>query len=305
VKKFNQIAIPDGNHRITGYIDRFQPYSLNPIKRYPREPASEAEFIERSKHADCLLVGWSSVLTGKIISDCRQLEYIGLAATLFTGQGANIDLKAARAKNIIVKGVSDYGDVGVVEFVLSEIIQHIKTGGTNTELSSQKIGIIGIGATGSRVAKALKYFGAEVNYHSRSKKPEMDQIDITYLSLPELVHQVDILSIHVPRNTIVLTGKELALFTPDRVIVNTSVGLPIEKKALHNWLAEPSHKLIADRDGFGYLSAGAAEFSNVHIYPGYAGFTAEAQERLIDKVEHNIVSFLEDKKSACPFLTER
>lgn len=298
MKKFNQIAIPDGNHRITGYIDRFQPYSRNLIKRYPREPASEAELIERSKHADCLLVGWSSVLTGTVISACSQLEYIGLAATLFTGEGANIDLEAAGAQNIVVKGVSDYGDAGVVEFVLSEIIQHIKTGGTNTELCSQKIGIIGIGATGSRVAKALKYFGAEVNYYSRSKKTEMDQIDITYRPLPELVRQVDILSIHVPRNTIVLTEKALAVFTPGRVIVNTSVGLPIEEKAMHNWLAEPSNKLIADRDGIGYLTAGAAEFNNVHIYPGYAGFTAEAQQRLIDKVEHNIVSFLEDKKSA-------
>ena len=294
MQKFNQIAIPDGNSRITPFIDRFQPYSHNPIKRYLREPVSEAEFIERSQHADCLLVGWSSVLTGKIISACHQLEYIGLAATLFTGQGANIDLKAARANNIIVKGVSDYGDVGVVEFVLSEIIQHIKTGGTNTELSSQKIGVIGIGATGSRVAKALKYFGAEVNYFSRSKKAEMDQTDITYLPLPDLVQQVDIISIHVPRNTIVLTETELVLFTPDRVIVNTSVGLPIEKKAMQDWLADPSHKLIADRDGIGYLADRTAEFNNVHIYPGYAGFTAEAQQRLIDRVEHNIVSFLKE-----------
>ena len=297
MKRFNQIAIPDANYRITGTIDRFQPYSKNAIRLYHTEPASEAEYIDRSKNADCLLVGWSAVLTGEIISACHQLEYIGLAATLFTGQGANIDLETASARNITVKGVSDYGDVGVVEFVLSEIIRHIKNGDTNTELSSHKIGIIGLGTTGSQVAGALKYFGANVFYYSRTRKSGIGSQDIGYLPIDELLRTVDIISIHVPRNTIVLTEKELALFTHDRVMISTSVGLPVEKHAMQNWLLDPSNRLIADSDGIGYLSERAAEFSNIRLYPRYAGFTAEAQERLINKVESNIIAYLKTKKS--------
>ena len=297
MKRFNQIAIPDGNDRITGTIERFQPYSKNSIRLYHTEPASEEEYIKRSKNADCLLISWSAVLTGKIISACAKLEYIGLAATLFTGQGANIDLETASARNITVKGVSDYGDVGVVEFVLSEVIQHIKNGDTNTELSSHNIGIIGFGNTGSQVARALKYFGANVFYYSRNRKSEINSKGIAYLPIDELLRTVDILSIHVPRNTIVLTEKELALFTHDRVIINTSVGLPVEKHAMQNWLLDPSNRLIADRDGIGYLSDRAAEFSNIRLYPRYAGFTAEAQDRLINKVESNIIAYLKSKKS--------
>lgn len=297
MKRFNQIAIPDGNDRITGTIERFQTYSQKSIRLYPNEPASEAAYIERSKNADCLLVSWSAVLTGKIISACHQLEYIGLAATLYTGQGANIDLETASAKNITVKGVSDYGDVGVVEFVLSEIIRHIKNGDTNTELGSQKIGIIGLGTTGSQVARALKYFGANVFYYSRNRTAQTDSMDIGYLPIDELLRTVDIISIHVPRNTIVLTEKELALFTHDRVMLNTSVGLPVEKHAMQNWLLDPTNRLIADSDGIGYLSDRAAEFGNIRLYPLYTGFTKEAQERLIDRVERNIIAYLESKNS--------
>ena len=295
MRKFNQIAIPDGNSRITGFIDRFQPYSHHPIRRYDREPRSEVAFIERAKSADCLLVGWSTTLTGKIISACKRLEYIGLAATLFSGKGANIDLETAGANHITVNGVSDYGDAGVVEFVLSEIIQHIKYGRTNTELGSQNVGVIGMGTAGSQVAEALKYFGANVFYYSRNRKPDIENSEIAYFPLDELLRKVDIISIHVPRNTMVLTEKELARFTSGKVIINTSVGLPIEKAALLNWLSDPSNRLIIDSDGIGYLTDLAVEFENIRAYPRCAGFTAEAQKRLIDKVENNIIAFLKSK----------
>jgi lactate dehydrogenase-like 2-hydroxyacid dehydrogenase len=292
MRKFRKIAIPEGKSRLAKYIDRIQPYSEKTIKLHDQNPVSVAECIDRSKDADCLLVGGSSKLSKEIISKCKKLEYIGLAATLFTGKSSNIDLEAAAARSIIVKGVSDYGDIGVVEFVLSEIIRHIKNADTNTELSSQNIGIIGAGVTGFKVAQALKYFGARVNYYSRSQKIEMEQIDVKYLPLNELLKKVCIISIHVPRNTTVLTKKELAVFTRGKVIINTSVGLPIEKEAMINWLSNQSNMLIADSDGIGYISEGVGAYKNVREYPRFAGFTEEAQDRLISKVERNIITFL-------------
>jgi phosphoglycerate dehydrogenase-like enzyme len=293
MRKFRKIAIPEGKSRLAKYIDRIQPYSEKPIKLYDQCPVSVAEFIERSKDADCLLVGGSSKLSNEIISECNNLEYIGLAATLFTGKSSNIDLKAAAARSIIVKGVSDYGDIGVVEFVISEIIRHIKHADTNTELSSQNIGIIGAGATGFKVAQALKYFGAHVSYYSRRQNIEMGQIGVKYLPLNELLKKTKIISIHVPRNTTVLKEMDLAVFTRGKLIINTSVGLPVEKEAMKNWLSDQSNMLIADSDGIGYISEDVGAYNNVHEYPRFAGFTEEAQERLINKVESNLITFLE------------
>ncbi|PIE34565.1 dihydrofolate reductase [candidate division KSB3 bacterium] len=295
MKQFKQIAIPEGKSRLANDLDRIQPYSAAEIITYDTNPDSECELLERVRAADCIIIGSYSKLDGAIIRQCPSLEYIGLAATLFTGQGANIDLEAAAERKIAVTGVSDYGDYGVVDFVVSETIRYLKYGTRNRELRGQPVGIIGAGTVGSLVAKSLKVLGAEVSYYSRSSRPDLERDGIHYAPLHTLLQRVSILSVHVPRNTQVLGKEELDMLTDGTLLFNTSVGLPIEPEAMRKWLNNPRNVFVADRDGIGYLEEEYTNFPNITFYPRSSGFTEEAERRLADKVEQNLKAFLTGK----------
>ena len=297
MKQFKQIVIPEGNSRLANDLDRLQAYSEAEIIEYEKNPASENELLERVRSADCIIIGSHSKLSGHVIRQCPSLQYIGLAATLFTGQGANVDLQTAAERNSVVTGVSHYGDFGVVDFVLSEIVQYLKSGERNRELRSQRIGLIGAGTTGSQVAKALKMLGAEVSYYSRSSKSDLEDNGIHYAPLHELLQTVSILSIHVPRNIQVLGQEELSIFTNEKLLFNTSVGLPIEPEAMREWLKNPRNTFVVDSDGIGYLKEEYKSFDNIKYYPRSAGFTEEAQRRLVEKVENNIKQYLTSEQS--------
>jgi hypothetical protein len=296
MNKFKQIVIPEGNSRLANYLNRLQAYSEAEIIGYESNWASESELVERVSSADCIIIGSSSKLCGNTIRQCHSLKYIGLAATLFTGKAANIDLQAAAKQGVAVAGISDYGDFGVVDFVLSEIIQYLKEGERNRELRGYRIGVIGAGTTGSLVAKALKVLGAEVFYYSRSSKAHLEHNGIHYISLHSLLQTVSILSIHLPRNTQVLGKEELSVFGNEKLLINTSVELPIEPEAMQGWLENSVNTFVADNDGIGYLKEKYETFGNIKYYPRSAGFTEEAQRRLVEMVENNLRQYLNNQE---------
>ena len=96
---------------------------------------------------------------------------------LYSESSANVDIAAARERGITVLGIRDYGDEGVVEYVISELVRLLHGFGGKQwkhkayELGGQKVGIVGLGRTGRMIADALRFLGAEVYYFSRTRKP--------------------------------------------------------------------------------------------------------------------------------------
>ena len=45
-----------------------------------------------------------------------------MCCSLYDVSSANVDIKAAQAQNITVRGIRDYGDEGVVEFIIAQLI---------------------------------------------------------------------------------------------------------------------------------------------------------------------------------------
>ena len=66
----------------------------------------------------------------------------------------------------------------MVEFVLSELVRFLHgfdrpmLYDIPTEITGLKAGIIGLGVSGTMIAEALQFMGAEVSYFSRTRKPE-------------------------------------------------------------------------------------------------------------------------------------
>lgn len=291
MEKFDCIVLPEADSRLKPIVPRLRLYA-GEVRVYDTDPQSREELIRRVADADCILPMGGTRLDRETISASPNLRYIGLAATLFTGNSSNIDLEATKRRSIPVTGVRDYGDIGVAEWIVSVSVNYLKRPPTNGELAGTPCGIIGAGAAGSLTAKTLRKLDAEVSYFNRSRKPYLEEEDIDYRPLDRLLPDVRILSLHLPRRTKVLGAEELASFGNGKLLINTSVGLPIDEVALRRWLEDEQNVFAADSDGIGELSDICLTHPRLVYLPASSGYTKQAEQRLFEQVEHQLRAFL-------------
>ena len=267
---------------------------------YPDLPQDEEEIAGRIADADCALLSFRSQITAKVICRCPNLRYIGMCCSLYDEKSANVDLKAAREKGIVVKGVRDYGDNGVVEFIVSELVRLLHGFGQFQwkdqphELWGAKIGIIGMGTTGLLTARALQAFGAEIRYYSRTRKPKAEAEGFSYLPLEELLAYADILSTHLNKNAIVLHDREFELLGDHKILVNTGIGPCFDVEAISRWLARGDNYYICDPVAMTQKTEVLRAFPKVLCANKGSGGSIQTTERLSEKVLQNIKAFLAD-----------
>lgn len=265
---------------------------------YDSAPVAPAETIARVGDADALLVSFGTPVRREVIEACPGLRYIGMCCSLYSEESANVDIAATREKGITVLGIRDYGDEGVVEYVVSELVRLLHGFGGHQwrpqayELTGQKVGIVGLGRTGRMIADALRFFGAEVFYYNRSRKPEAEEAGIAWRTLPQLLQEVDILGTCLPRNSIVLHEEEFRLFGHNKILFNTSVGVTFEVPALQKWLREANNYFMCDRVGMGSYAPVLAGMDHVLFTDRVSGHSVQCMERLSRKVIDNVESFL-------------
>ena len=103
------------------------------------------------------------------------------------------------------------------------------------ELRGKTVGIIGTGAIGQATARLCQAFGARVVAHSRTRRPELEALGIVYMPKEELLHEADIVSLHVAltpetRHTIGLSEIEQMKHTA--LLINTARGLVCDIEAV-------------------------------------------------------------------------
>lgn len=209
----------------------------NDLKKYSTEvifydskPDSENEIINRIGNADCILLSFTTKITKSILDRCNNIKYIGMSCSYYGEKYSNLDMKTATEKGITVKYLKDYGDEAVPEYIISELIRLLHGLGDYQwkerpyELTDIKIGIIGLGKIGTMVANALKYFGAEVYYYSKTRKHKEEDKGIKYLPLKELLKECDIVSTHLNRDVVLLTEREFEQLGNGKIYVNTTIG---------------------------------------------------------------------------------
>ena len=190
--KFNKVVCVDHTKLKDWAIEELQEYSSAEVTVYKDSPDSEKELIDRIGEAEAIIVSWKTQIPKSVIKKCGQLKYIGMACSLYDDESANVAVDFAREKGISVKGIFDYGDPGVVEFIISELIRLLHGFGKNqwrkmpVEITDKKIGIIGLGTTGQLLAKTLLALNADIYYFSRTRKKDWEAKGLTYLPLEEL-----------------------------------------------------------------------------------------------------------------------
>lgn len=221
---------------------------LGELRCYPN--TSYEEIPERVKDCDVLIINKIPV-DARLMDAAAKLRLICEAATGVN----NIDLAEAERRGIPVRNVAGYSTDSVAQLTFTHLLslassaplydEFVKSGAysnsgmfTNldwkiTELAGKSIGIVGMGAIGSKVAQIADAFGMRVKYYSTSGTSHCDK----YLSVPleELMESSDVISIHAPLNerTRGLIGaKQIAMMKPSAIIINVGRGGILDEYAL-------------------------------------------------------------------------
>lgn len=279
------------------------------LKQYAQEivmyddiPADDDEIVRRIGDADGVLVSYTSRINQYVFEHCPNIQYVGMCCSLYSEASANVDIAFARTKGITVLGIRDYGDRGVVEYVLYQLIRILH--GYDfpmwkelpIELTDLKVGVVGLGVSGGMVADALHFMGADVSYYSRTRKPEKEAVGITYKPLSDLLKDSEVVFTCLNKNVILLNEAEFEQLGNKKILFNTSIGPATDTAALKKWLSCPDNYYCCDTEAaIGDPDGELIKQDNVLCVKASAGRTKQAFELLTRKVLDNIKEFIVKK----------
>ncbi|XP_057531666.1 glyoxylate/hydroxypyruvate reductase HPR3-like [Amaranthus tricolor] len=172
-------------------------------------------------------------------------------------------------------------------------------------IGSRKIGIVGLGSIGSRIAKRLAAFNCSISYTSRKCKPSVPYS--FYSDIKDLAKNSDVLVLCCPltdetrhminREVLLALGKE-------GVIINVARGSVVDENELVKCLLE-GQIAGAGLDVFDNEPSVPKELldlDNVVLTPHLAACTEEAFEDLFEHVKGNLLAFFSNKPLRSPII---
>lgn len=271
------------------------------LKFYDTKADSEEELIERMRDADCVLVPYITTISARVIENLPKLKHMALCCSYYGKEFAKVDIDALLKRNISFSHLAEHGDDGVVEYTVAQAIMLIhgvygrKIKEEPYDLTGIKIGILGLGNLGGKVAKAFRVFGSQVYYYSRTRKPDReDELGVTYLELEELFKTVDIISINLNRDVCLIGGQNLEIFGKDKVLINTSIGRCYEIESLKKWLQYKNNYYVCDASATNFDDVSEIlDYENVIYTPEHVGETKQCFLRATQQILDNVRSAME------------
>ena len=212
---------------------------------------SQTKLIELSQGCDGIL----SALTDKLDAETIQKlpNTVKILSNFAVGFG-NIDLEAAKNKNIAVTNTPEVltdatAEIGILLILgacrrAAEGIDGARASDwkwsadylIGKQLTGTRLGILGMGRIGQKIAKVAKSLGMIIHYHNRSKLTEEKAQGATYHdNLKSLMSVSDVLSVCCPasKETINLINKETLEHLPTgAVVTNVARGDIVDDEAL-------------------------------------------------------------------------
>lgn len=278
--------------------------------------SNNAEILERVKDQNIVITKELPIGRDLIAQFPPSVKLICEAGTGYN----NIDIDAAKEKNITVCNIPGYSTEAVAQLAITFILnlisslvpqqtmikqnnfdnftKHLQL--PHLEIQNKTLGVIGAGTIGQQVIKIARVLGMNVLVYNRTPKQWSDS-NIQNVSLEELLSQSDFVSIHCPLtvDTKYLIDKEkLEMMKPSAFIINTSRG-PIIKETD---LIEALQKKVIAGAGLDVQDPEPPELNNplfsmqnVILTPHIGWKCLESRQRLIDILAQNINSFIQGK----------
>jgi D-3-phosphoglycerate dehydrogenase / 2-oxoglutarate reductase len=210
-----------------------------------RQVLSESAFVTAAEGCSLVLTE-IEVVSAAVLDALPDLRLVGTAR----GGPVNVDATACHARGIPVLYTPGRNADSVADYVVGLLLsatrgigaaeRHLRGTGWHVgdelpylhfrgpELSRLRVGIVGMGAIGRRVAQRLcDGFGCTVAFHD----PQVDGS----VAFDDLLGACDVLSLHCPRSaatTGLVGARELALMPSGAYVVNTAGGGIVDEAAL-------------------------------------------------------------------------
>jgi glyoxylate reductase len=278
---------------------------------------SKEELIKKSEDCDGILSSLTEKLDADTIS--KLSNKVKIISNFAVGFG-NIDLEAARKKNIIVTNTPDVLTDATAEIAMlillgaarraKEGIEAAKTKNwkwtadflMGKQLTGSRLGILGMGRIGRAVANRAKSFGMEIHYFNRSKlNLNLENGAIYHQSLESLLSVSDFFSINCPatKETKHIINKESIKNFPDGAVVSNSArGDMIDDVAMVEALKNGKiYSLGIDvYNGEPNIHPDYLKLPNVFVLPHLGSATKKTRTAMADLAVSNIKEFFETGK---------
>ena len=225
--------------------------TFNPIFNTNDELYSQSKVIEMSKGCDGILSSLTEKMDKETID--KLPDTVKIISNFAVGFG-NIDLEAAKRRGIVVTNTPEVlsdatAEIGVLLILgacrrAAEGIQSAQEGGwkwsadylIGKQLTGTRLGILGMGRIGQKIANIARSLGMIIHYHNRSKLSDEKELGATYhKDIKSLFSVSDVLSICCPatKETENMINKETVEFFPKgAVITNVARGDIVDDEAL-------------------------------------------------------------------------
>ena len=279
---------------------------------------SPSDILHRAGSAEIVLTN-KTPLTRDILTKLDKLRFIAVMATGYDV----VDLEAASERGIPVSNVPSYGARSVAQFVLALILEHchqialhdraVKAGEWSRaedfcfwktpqiELSGLKMGIIGFGKTGRRVAELAHALGMDVIVYTPRIRGTPPYKPFAWKTLEEVFAEADVLSLHCPLkpDNVGFVNKELlALMKKSAFFINTARGALVNEPdlaaALNSGNLAGAALDVVAREPIRSDNP-LLEAKNCIITPHISWAPKESRQRIMDITAENIRVFLAGK----------
>ena len=278
---------------------------------------SQNELIELSRDCDGILCSIVDKFDAETIN--KLSDKVKIISNFAVGFG-NIDIKAAKKKNIIVTNTPDVLTDATAEIAILLLLGAARraTEGRKwvdkknwswsanfligKQLTGKPLGILGMGRIGRAVAERAKSFGMQIHYYNRKKLPSnLENGAIYHKSLKSLIKASDFFSINCPvteETKKIINEKTLNYFPDGAVIINSARGDMIDDEDMVNALKRG--KIFAlgldVYNGEPDIHPQYLKLDNVFILPHLGSATEKTRFAMADLAISNIEEYFKTGK---------
>jgi len=278
---------------------------------------SQSELIKLSIDCDGILCSIVDKFDAETIN--KLSDKVKIISNFAVGFG-NIDIKAAKKKNIIVTNTPDVLTDATAEIAILLLLGAARraTEGRKwvdkknwswsanfligKQLTGKPLGILGMGRIGRAVAERAKSFGMQIHYYNRKKLPfNLENGAIYHKSLKSLIKTSDFFSINCPateETKKILNKETLSYFPKEAVIINSARGDMIDDEDMVDALK--SGKIFAlgldVYNGEPNIHPQYLNLDNVFILPHLGSATEKTRLAMADLAISNIEEYFKTGK---------
>lgn len=240
-------------------------------------------------------------------------RFKGKVIATFTKGTDHIDIDACRKNKIKVLSADEGNSISAAEHTMALMLaisknlilsdKLVRKGKfkdldyKRSELFSKKVGVIGYGSIGKKVARMCEAFGMTVYANDTDLKVRKRNKNAVFKGLKYILKNCDIITIHIPleNNVNFISKEKLLLLKPDSIIINTSRGEIMDEGSLLKLLSEEKIG-FAGLDVFKNepdISSLLFKLDNVILSNHIAGKTVESKKRIAKEVSKKIRRYFE------------